>query len=147
MIQFRDKQADGYSMTRQATKTDLVDMARALGADASDEHTVEKIRKLIAGKLPGVKLDSSRQATKNDLLGLARALDVEGVSGSTPTTELRASIRERLTQRGLHTWHRGEQVETPAGLGTVLEAGARVAVHVAGETRHYWPGELKPAPF
>lgn len=58
---FRDRDSRGHSIGAQATKTDLVDIARAIGLNAHDKHTVPELRACIrhrfevlylAGKLP-----------------------------------------------------------------------------------------------
>ncbi len=99
MIKFRDIQADGVAVGRQATKTDLVDIARAIGVlTARDENSVDELRALIQTKLPTFAPKSSRQATKADLFGIAAAL---GIAANTRHTaeELRASIRNFLLER------------------------------------------------
>lgn len=149
MIQFRDTSADGFPMRRQATKTDLVDMARALGAPADDRHSLAQVRDLIRSKLPAAELDTSRQATKADLLGIALALGLV-VNRKRPSAEdLRAWIRTLLNQRGQGSpvFYMGELVVTPNGQrAVVIEQGARVEVRLLvghGPLEHFWPGELK----
>jgi hypothetical protein len=151
MIKFRDTQADGFPMSRQATKTDLVDMCRALGTAAGDAWPLSQVRDAIRGKLPAAELDTSRQATKKDLLGIALALgcDVTSRPKNMPTEVLRAWIRTMLIQRGQGSpvFHAGELVVVPNGQrAVVIEQGARVEVRLLvgnGPLEHYWPGELK----
>jgi hypothetical protein len=105
VIRFRDTQADGLPMGRQATKTDLVDMARALGAGADDSHSLAQVRALIVAKLPTATLSTSRQATKDDLLGIARALGADlhsrphATGKNMPVEGLRSWIRTLLIER------------------------------------------------
>lgn len=103
MIQFRDFPG---SSTRQVTKFDLVDIARAIGVlTARDENSVDELRALIQTQLPSFAPKSSRQATKADLLGIAQALglDVKSRPHATgknmPVEGLRAWIRTFLLER------------------------------------------------
>lgn len=99
MIQFRDTQLDGgLPVGRQATKTDLIDMARALGSAARDDMGVAQIRALIVAALPGVKLYTGRQVSKYGFLGLGEALGLS-VSKRQSAEELRAWIRQALVAR------------------------------------------------
>jgi len=99
MIQFRDIQADGMPLGQQTTKTDLVDIARAVGVlTVRDDMSVDVVRALIREQLPTFAPKSSRQATKADLFGIAAALGI-AVNRRHTVGDLRAAVRANLLER------------------------------------------------
>lgn len=95
---------------RQACKLDLVDVARALGADADAELDADRLgvgalRRLIGRRLqrgigePHYMAGWGRQVTKADLVGVARALGEHAAGKNSTVDALRASIATRLQAR------------------------------------------------
>lgn len=56
---FRDRAPDGKSIGRQATKTDLVDIALCLGLKNLDNLSVISLRALIRDRLTKLKLQGT----------------------------------------------------------------------------------------
>lgn len=48
---FRNADPRGHAIGCQATKTDLVDMGRALGLNVTDRHTVPELRSMLRMRL------------------------------------------------------------------------------------------------
>lgn len=48
---FRNRDSRGHSIGSQATKTDFVDIGRALGLNVNDRHTVPELRAMLRQRL------------------------------------------------------------------------------------------------